>query len=158
MNVKRWWVVLNCGHKSDCQAEKKSYKRERVRERSCPQWTQLVWGSQPCWTFRGLAKDSSHHKPSFFFFFLSQHCDDGLLPEPSAHPASLSLNLTKMKVYVSTQVGVTMETTVIQCSQQKQLYERSCLMELKSRLGPSFHAITTQRHRQPNHTGQMCTR
>ena len=82
-------------------------------------------------------------QPPQTLLLFSQHCDDGLLPEPSAHLASLSLNLTKMKVYVSTQVGVTMETTVIQCSQQKQLYERSCLMELKSRLGPSFHAITT---------------
>lgn len=57
------------------------------------------------------------------------------------HPASLSLDLTKMKVCVSPQVGVAMETTVIQRSRQWLLNKRSCLMELKSRPGSSSPAI-----------------
>lgn len=62
-------------------------------------------------------------------FFILWGCPH---PHPqSPHPAFRPWILTKMKVYVSPRVGVAMETTVIQCSQQWLLNKRSCLMELK---------------------------
>ena len=102
--------------------------------------TELTWGSQPRWRTSGIAKVSGHHNQSLTFLMIMLNA---LLPDHSPHAASLSLNLTKLKVYVSPQVGVTMETTVIQCSQQQPLNERSCLMELKSRLSSSSHVLST---------------
>lgn len=79
---------------------------------------------------------------SVFFFFFHNNVRMASSQYPLAqHPSSLSLDLTKMKVCVSPQVGVAMETTVIQRSQQWLLNKRSCLMELKSRPGSSSPAI-----------------
>lgn len=112
---------------------KNGYKREREGERerrieyikkSSPE------AQGPRWTFSSLGEDNSRHNQSFpFFFIVLCGCPH---PHPqSPHPAFRPWILTKMKVYVSPRVGVAMETTVIQRSQQWLLNKRSCLMELK---------------------------
>lgn len=140
-------MFFDCGHKSESRPQK---EEGREKEEKHLQLTQLTWDTQRCWTCCSLEERNEWKKSllmsfikaySFFSFFFHNNVRMASSQYLAQHPASLSLDLTKMKVCVAPQVDVAMETTVIQCSRQWLLNKRSCLMELKSRPGSSSPAI-----------------
>lgn len=140
-------MFFDCGHKSESRPQKEE-RRKKVK---------LTWDIQRCWTLCSLEERNGWKPPHFFhqsllisFFFFHNNVKMASSQYLTQHPASLSLDLTKMKVCVSPQVGVAMETTIIQCSRQWLLNKRELSDGIKEQAWFLFPCNMCWQHQQPS--------
>lgn len=145
-------MFFDCGHKSESRPQKEE-RRKKVK---------LTWDIQRCWTLCSLEERNGWKPPHFFhqsllisFFFFHNNVKMASSQYLTQHPASLSLDLTKMKVCVSPQVGVAMETTIIQCSRQWLLNKRELSDGIKEQAWFLFPCNMCWQHQQPSRGGRM---